>query len=133
MIGLGPVAPSASFYLTQPSEGARFLSGSRILLSGYSDPSLTPAGVTYFADGTALGSGSNTSSFPFPWTNVPIGQHTLVGLVDYGAGVLASGAGWFQLTVKTPRSSSLASATARIARVSTSPMSAHRSARRVCS
>ena len=90
LIGLGPVAPSASFYLTQPSEGARFLSGSRILLSGYSDPSLTPAGVTYFADGTALGSGSNTSSFPFPWTNVPIGQHTLVGLVDYGAGVLVT-------------------------------------------
>ena len=33
-----------------------------------------------------------------------------------------SGAGWFQSTVKTPRSSSLASATARIALVSTSPM-----------
>ena len=33
-----------------------------------------------------------------------------------------SGAGWFQSTVNTPRSSLLASATARIARVRASPM-----------
>ena len=85
--GATPVNAAPTVSLTSPTPGASFVAPASIALSASgSDADGTIASVTFYANGSAIGSDA-TSPYELNWTGVPAGSFTLtaVALDDDGA------------------------------------------------